>query len=279
MADEVINPGISTQDVFKLASELSNDGSQSSQTPQENQQDARIPYDRFKEVNEERKTLAEQNSKLMQMLENFQQMQQPQAPAQVQQPVQQQPVSLFTEDELNSFEQDIVLDPKSTLQRFGQAILERGVDARVQKVEKTFEEKLAQIAGQFQQAQIPGVISQFKQTRFNPATDAAEIAAFDQALQGIEPSLLTNPATLENVRLAAIGYVADQRRSQPAQNPALFTETPGSSMPGGWGGLGGQQQSPAIPKEVLEVARRMGVDPKEAAVMYQAMNTSGVFRN
>lgn len=273
---------VATDRVLDLAAQLSNDGSQPSQQGEQNQEQ-RVPYERFKDVNDERKSLQEQNSKLMEMIQQFQTMQQQNQnrPVETNQPAQTQtgPAPLFTEDELNSFEQDIVLDPKTTLQRFGDAILTRGVDTRVKALQEGFEAKLAQLTGQMQAQTIPAVIADFKSRRFGPG-DAAEVAAFDQAAQSVDPSLLSNPATLENIRLAAIGYVADQRRTNPQQNnQAFFSETPGGSgVPGGWGGLSGTPAAPQIPQQVIEAARKMGVDPKEAAAMYQAMNTSGVFR-
>lgn len=272
---------VTADQVLSMAEQMSNSGSQPQQ--QEGQdQEQRVPYDRFKEVNDERKTLQEQNSKLMEMMQAYQNMQQNQQASQQEQQVQQsvanQPVNqpLFTEAELDSFETDIVLDPKSTLQKFGEAILERGVNSRVQSLEQSFEQKLAQMQNQLIAQQAPSVIDNFKRSRFSP-TDTAEIAAFDQALQGMDPSMLANPQTLENVRLAAIGYVADQKRSQPQHNQqAFFTETPGG-MNTGWGGLGVPAQ-PQIPQGMIDAARKMGVDPQEAANLYSAMDRSGVFR-
>jgi hypothetical protein len=269
---------VTTDQVLELAGQLSNDGSQPSQQGQEQGQDQRIPYDRFKEVNDERKSLQEQNSKLMEMMQQFQAMQQTNQTQQVpsQQAAQPPQTTLFTDEELNSFEQDIIVDPKATLQKFGEAILNRGVENRVKSLEATFEQKLQQLTGQLTATTLPTVIANFKQSRFGP-NQGAEIAAFDEALKTLDPSLLSNTATLENVRLAAIGYVADKRSS--GQQPAIpFSESPGGGPTGGWGGLGGQQQAPQIPSQVIEAARKMGVDPREAAAMYQAMNTSGVFR-
>lgn len=272
------NNEVSADSVFELANQLSNPGSHPETQP--NAEEQRVPYDRFKEVNDERKNLADQNQKLMELVSNFQAMQQqaqqPQTP--VAQAPQVQP--LFTDDELNSFEQDIVLDPKSTLQRFGDAILKRGVEARVSQVEKTFEEKFAAFTAQQAAQQAPTIVENFKRSRFS-AQDTAEIAAFDQALKSVDPSLVTNPATLENIRLAAIGFVADQRRSQPQQNQGqFFTETPGGAggLPGGFGGLLGTQQASQVPPQVAAVAAKMGLKPEEANAMYQAMDRSGVFR-
>lgn len=269
---------VSTDRVLELAGQLSNGDSQPPQQGQEGSQDQRIPYERFKEVNDERKAYQEQNNKLLEMMERYQTMQnQPQQ--QVQPDTQPVRKSLFTDEELDSFEQDIVLDPKSTLQKFGDAILNRGVEDRVKALEASFQEKLTALTGQMTANTLPTLITSFKQNRFTP-NQGAEAAAFDEVLKTIDPSLLSNPATLENVRLAAIGYVADQRASGTLQNrPAPFSETPGGGqMNGGWGGLGGQQQAPHIPQQVIEAAKKMGVEPREAAAMYQAMNTSGVFR-
>ena len=266
---------VPTDKVLDLAAQLSNDGSQPSQQD-ENQSEQRIPYERFKEVNDERKAFQEQNVKLMEMMQQFQNMQAQTQTVNTPDPqVNTQPAfqPLFTDAELDGFEQNIVLDPKATIQQLSQAILERGVEQRVKQVEQTFEQKLQAIAQQTAAQTLPTVIANFKQSRFSP-NQTAEIAAFDQALQSMDPSLLSNPATLENVRLAAIGYVADQRQQTPQQNTqAFFSETPG-----GWGGLGGQQAAPQIPPQVIEAARKMGVDPKEAANFYSAMSTSGVFR-
>jgi len=263
---------VTADKVFQMANEeLRNVAPQT--TPQD-QEEQKVPYNRFKEVNDERKQLLE-------LVQNFQALQQQQTQMQQQaQPtvVPQQPTGpapLFTDDELASFETDIVLDPKATLAKFGNAIMERGVNAKVQEVEQKFAQQLAQLQQGVAAQTLPTVIDNFKRQRFHPS-QGAEIAAFDEAVKTMDPTLLTNPAALENIRLAAIGYVADQRMQNPqAQIP--FSESPSGGLPGGWGGLGGNQPT-AVPPQVLALAQKMGIDPKEAASMYKAMDTSGVFR-
>ena len=271
---------VTTDRVLELAGQLSNGDSQPPQQGQGEGQDQRIPYERFKEVNDERKTYQEQNGKLMDLLEKYQTMQ-TQNVQQTQQSQQQQPApqaqSIFTEDELNGFENDIIVDPKGTLQKFGEAILSRGVENRVKTLEASFEERLNKLSGQMSASAAPNIINSFTAQRFGQHQQA-ETAAFNEIVKTIDPSLLSNPATLENVRLAAIGYVADQRSNGNQPQNAPFSEQPGGGPQGGWGGLGGSQQAPQVPHQVIEAARKMGVDPKEAAAMYQAMNTSGVFR-
>lgn len=261
---------VTADQVFQLAQQqMRNEGPQPSAEEQEEQ---RVPYTRFKEVNDERKQLLE-------LVQNFQAMQQnqqqQQAPAPVVTPQPTGPAPLFTDEELASFETDIVLDPKATLAKFGNAIMERGVNAKVQEVEQKFQQQLAQLQQGVVAQTLPTVIDNFKRQRFHPS-QGAEMAAFDEAVKTMDPSLLTNPAALENIRLAAIGYVADQRLQNPqAQIP--FSESPSGGLPGGWGGLGGGQPT-QVPPQVLALAKKMGIDPAEAASLYKAMDTSGVFR-
>jgi len=263
---------VTADKVFQLANEeLRNVDPQT--TPQD-QEEQRVPYSRFKEVNDERR-------QLLDLVQNFQALQQQQT--QMQQQAQptvtpQQPTGpapLFTDDELASFETDIVLDPKATLAKFGQAIMERGVNAKVSEVEQRFQQQLAQMQQGIAQQTLPTVLDNFKRQRFHPS-QGAEVAAFDEAVKTMDPTLLTNPSALENIRLAAIGYVADQRMQNPTQQ-LPFSESPSGGLPGGWGGLGGGSQ-PTVPPQVMALAQKMGIDPKEAASMYKAMDTSGVFR-
>lgn len=281
-----VENNVSSDQVFALAEQqLSNGGSQPQADNENSGQEGRVPYDRFKEVNDERKQLADQNSKLLEQVMQFQQMQ-----AQVQQQTQNNSVEqqapnipvnqpLFTEAELEQYEQDLVLNPKEALQKYGEAILNRGVESRVKSLEQTFEQKLNQLNSQMVAQTIPSVINNFKQTRFSP-NEQAEMQAFDQAVQSMDPAMLMQPGTLDNIRLAAIGYVADQRRNQPQNNTnQYFSESPTTGgLPSGWGGLGTNPQAPQVPQQVLTAAQKMGVSAEEAAAFYTAMDRSGVFR-
>ncbi len=277
---------VSPDEIFAQADELRNDGSQPSQQPSEEEQ--RVPYERFKEVNDERKKLQEQLDAFIKMQaqaaqQSQQAAQQPQQqfPAQQTQPVQQpaQPQQLFTDEELEAFETDIVVNPKETLKRFGDAIMQRGVNARTQQLEQTFEQRFAQLQAQLVSQTLPTVIDNYKRSRFD-ASMAEEAAVFDQFLQNVPPTALQDQAALENIRLAAIGFVADKRRQQGTQNRqgnVPFTEQPGSGLPAFFGGQPAQAQ-PQVPREVIEAGRRMGLDPKDVISMYTAMNNNGVFR-
>lgn len=269
---------VSAQSVLQLADSMRNDESQSSDQP--TGEEGRIPYDRFKEVNDERKRLQDQVDTFIKMQQQAQQqnIQQPQ----VQEPPQDTGYkSLFSEAELEQFQENIVLDPKQTLKQLTEAIMTRGVDAKTKQLEQKFEERFSQFTNQQATQQLPAVIDNFKRNRFDQSM-GEEAKVFDEALKTIDPVTLANPATLENIRLAAIGYVADQRRQNPQQynqRPQLpFSETPGGGKPGGFGGLSPQNNNQFVPAEVTEAAKRMGVDPNEAARMYLAMNQSGVFR-
>ncbi len=281
---------VSPEAIFAQADELRNDGSQPSQQP--NDEEQRVPYERFKEVNDERKKLQEQLDAFIRMQTNNQQSQgqfeqpqqtqfQQQFPAQQTQQVQQpaQPQEILTEQELEAFENDILVNPKETLKRFADAIMQRGVNAKTQQIEQTFEQRFAQLQSQLVSQTLPTVIDNYKRSRFD-ASMTEEAAVFDQFLQNVPPTALQDQTALENIRLAAIGFVADKRRQQGTQNRqgnVPFTEQPGSGLPAFFGGQPAQAQ-PQVPREVIEAGRRMGLDPKDVVSMYTAMNNNGVFR-
>lgn len=265
---------VPSEKIFEIAREDAqrNQASQPDSS-QGNQEDQRIPYERFKEVNDERKQLQEQLANFMALSAR----QPVNEPPVTQTPVVEQRRQLFSDDELTSFETDIVLDPKATLQKFGEVIMQRGVEAKTAEIERKFEERLSQMSAQMATSQLPNILGNFKQSRFDQSM-AEEAAVFDNFVKDMDPAILTNPATLENVRLAALGYVADQRRSNPSNNHnnLPFSETPGGRS-GGFGGLGGPQQN-AVPQQVIAMAQRMGLDPKDISSLYGAMDRQGVFR-
>lgn len=280
---------VSPDTIFAQADEMRNDGSQPPQ--QQNEDEQRVPYDRFKEVNDERKKLQEQLDAFIKMQTAAQPQGQPntvpangqfqqQFPAQPQQTQNTAPTTLFSEEELDAFENDIIVSPKETLRKFGDAIMQRGVNAQSKQLEQTFEERFAQIQNQLVSQTLPTVIANYKNSRFDNSM-SEEAAVFDQFLQNVPPTAIQDQSALDNIRLAAIGFVADKRRTQGIQGRqqtnALFTEQPGG-FSGGFGGLGGQPAQPQIPREVIEAAKRMGVSEKDAASMFMAMNNNGVFR-
>lgn len=286
---------VSTENVFNLANEQLRNSESQPDANQTNAEEQRVPYDRFKEVNDERKRLQDQVDAFIRMqqqaqLGNQQQTQTPQQQlpqnfqqqnSQVNQHLSQAQQELFTDAELEAFETDIVVNPKETLRKFGDAIMQRGVNAQTQRLEQTFNERFQQLTNQLVSQTLPTAIDNFKRTRFD-ASMAEEARVFDQFLQNIPAQQLQDPQSMENIRLAAIGYVADQRRGQQAQQQtqqaSLFSELPGG-RPGGFGGLSGQQtQGVTVPREAIEAGRRMGLSEKEIIAMYGAMDRTGVFR-
>ncbi len=274
------NDGAPTSDVFALEDQLRKQ--EESQTPAPTvETPQQVPYDRFKEVNDEKK-------RLFDIVEGYQrsQAQVPQTPVvtQPEAPKPFDPANLFTTEELQGFETELVVSPGEALQKITKTIFDRGVTREVNAVREDFNSRFQQLENASLQQAIPTAIDNFKRSRF-ANSDPDFVTTFDTMVAQIakdSPASLANPQTLENVRLASIGYVTDQRSAAGYRAPqrAPFSETPGMSA--GWANAFGQNQQQGnntfVPPEVITAGKQMGLSEAELRATYLAMNQSGVFR-
>lgn len=243
-----------------------------------------VPYDRFAEVIKERNEARERERQLQDMLVRMQgQPQQQSQPQQTQLQQQQQsqaPRDFFTEEEWRELEANAIADPISTFKRYGEAILQRGVETRVQQTEQRLLQQMQQYVQQIAPITTQVAVDNFKRQKFSSPQAKAYEPIFDQIVQTAtaeNPAIATNPQALENLRLLAMGQAAEKGLlNQPVQQHTQqqFLESPGNPN---WGGL--MPGAPtAIPPQVAVFAQKMGLDPKEAMRIYQLMDQKGVFR-
>lgn len=271
------NNGPTMQD---LAAQIEQQRKAASQTAQEGQQQQRqsesVPYERFKEVNDNNKALKE----AIQLLQSQQQQNQQQAPAVAQQAQQslQSNAELFTDEEYAAIEQNIVADPRSAIKTITDAVMQRGVDRKVSELEKRFDQRFQEATQQFGQVVQPMVLQNFKSQRFNASQKGIE-QVFDQMVQTVSqqnPGVLSNPAALETLRTSAIAYAYENNLLAGNTQPQVpFSETPTG---GGFGGLLGGGQQTQVPPQVAAIAKSLGVSDAQANDMYVMMQRNNVFR-
>lgn len=242
---------------------------------QKKQTSEAVPYDRFKEVNDDKAKYKALYEQLQGQLAAAQTQ-----PQQQLQQVDNTPKTFYSAEELDDLEANIIVDPRNTINKITETILQRGVESRMKEVEGKFEQRLQEYVAQFGTVVQPMVLQNYKQQRFSHPSQKGVEQVFDKMVQEVsttQPQILTNPQGLEQIRLAAVAYAYDNNLlSNTPQRPAQpFSESPSG---GGFGGLLGNQGNTQVPPQVVQIAKQFGISEKEAMETYTAMERSGVFR-
>lgn len=247
--------------------------------------EGKIPYERFKEVNEERKLAQSENTQLRAMLDRALAQGQQQVQTAANPPTATAPQTLFSQEEVKSYADQLLMgSPEEVLARYGQAIFDRGVRPEVDRAKQELRQEMLGLAGQVQGVLGTTVLDGYVLKNFQAPQVVAAKPVFDalvkEAAQA-NPSILTNPQMLDNLRDLAIGRAYAQGALQPQPNPGgslPFMEQP-RGMPGVT--LIGQGNAGRSPDQLVadQIGQRLGLKPGEAGRLFDAMEKNGgIFR-
>ena len=174
---------------------------------------------------------------------------------------------------MSNFEIDVLANPGQTLENLSKLIMERGVKREVGAVRDELRREMQGYVQQVSGTLGTTIVDKYKNDNLNTAQGRTVAPLFDSLIAEAtktDPSVIYNPVALNNLKTLAIGQAFE--KGMLSGSPRIFSEQPG----GVFNGLRGE---PVAPEGVSFIAQKLGIEPKQAEALHQAMLKAGVYRD